>query len=105
MLNKDLLMATAGDGLWTAFFRFNGDSGVRITIKHQDGDILWEGELPISSGERLYFPPKSSLSLSWNVGVCDVQIEDGILSKSVGIRELELTVFKDDAYLGARFTY
>lgn len=105
MLNKELLMATAGDGLWSAFFRLNGDSGVLITIKHQDGNILWEGELPIPSGKRLYFPPKSTLSLSWSVGVCDVQIEDGILSETVGIRELELTVFKDDAYLGARFAY
>lgn len=105
MLNKELMMMGGAEELWTAFFRLHGDSGVMITIKHQDGSILWEGELPIPSGKRLYFPPKSSLSLSWNVGVCDVQIEDGILSETVGIRELELTVFKDDAYLEAMLTY
>ncbi|OLA92781.1 MAG: hypothetical protein BHW61_00300 [Sutterella sp. 63_29] len=102
MLNKELLMMGSAEGLWTLQCVLDGDLYISLTLKDINENILWQGNpdfIPI----ELKVPPNSTLRLSWDIGVYNIESSTGVSVEDIGTRELELTVLQNDAYLEAIF--
>lgn len=102
MLNKELLMMGGAEELWTLQCVFDGDLYISLTLKDINENILWQGN-PDISPINLKVPPNSTLRLSRNIGVYNIESSIGVSVEDIGIRELALTVLQNNAYLEAIF--
>lgn len=104
MLNKELLMMGGAEELWTLQYKFTGDSYISLELLDPDGGTIWAGT-PSTDIKTVQIPPKSTLGLYMRPsGAYDVLNENGCLVESLDIRQLQITVFQNKAYLEVHFT-
>ena len=100
MLNKELLMASGAEELWTLQLNFTGDSYIDLILwdSTDQTHILWEGN-PNTDIVTIRIPPKSTLLLTQSVGLYRVITEEGCIAEDYYRREIAITVNQSEAYL------
>lgn len=104
MLNKELLMVSGAEELWTLRLNFTGDSFIDLILwdSIDQTHILWEGN-PNTDIVTIRIPPKSTLLLTQSVGLYRVITEDGCIAEDYSRREIAITVNQSEAYLEVLF--
>lgn len=104
MLNKELLMVSGAEELWTLRLNFTGDSFIDLILwdSTDQTHILWEGN-PNTDIVTIRIPPKSTLLLTQSVGHYRVITEDGCIAEDYSRREIAITVYQSGAYLEMLF--
>lgn len=104
MLNKELLMVSGAEELWTLRLNFTGDSFIDLILwdSTDQTHILWEGN-PNTDIVTIRIPPKSTLLLTQSVGLYRVITEDGCIAEDYSRREIAITVNQSEAYLEVLF--
>lgn len=104
MLNKELLMVSGAKELWTIQCKFTGDFYIDLVLQRPDKQTIFRGH-PGPGILTVRVSPKSTLLLSYSIGVYDIIKADGCRVESVAgnRRELNITVLQSEAQLELRF--